>query len=618
MSRNINLFELTEPATTTTVRQTVTLQAQVAGNIHRVEIGIPGLLIEARGRLAGPVSPATGWCGMDVSGWGGAPSPVGVLGGLVAPNVDARARLRAVPRPRSGVARIGAVGWGTLRSPLGLAAALAAVQSVARALLPSPLGRITARGETVPGGVARLASPLTAPGGLVWQPVTGWAVRPSPLGSLRARATQPRVVASAVTVRQAPRLFADPLPLRDGTDVPDYPAAGPLPWVYGRVTLSPLPWDTAGLQWLVADHPIVDVTAVRVDGATVSGWELVQTLDMTGAPVALLRLTRAPQGALAVDVLGRRDARTGALLESPADLAADVLTQCGHTVSAGTWADLARATPGVRLGGVFDTPVTLREAITTLIGGAGARWSAAPLRAWWPTGGTTVATITPALADRVTASADTGSLATRVRVPWGWDWAASAPRGTVILEAPEAVRRYGRIETEIAAPWLRSARDALALATAALQDAARPQWQVEVTLGPGPRWSPGDRLLLAHPWLPAGLATITATRWTEGERTLTALLPAGPLPRLITIGTHARAEADVADPLRISYRDGAATFTITDAAGRALAGAAVTLDGQQTAFTDRLGQVQFRTTRGLHTLRVVATGYATMDLEVQV
>lgn len=615
---NITLFELTEPATTTTVRQSATLQAQAAGNIHRIEIAIAGPTCDARGRLASPLVPAAGLIAVDGAAWGALASPLASSTALVAPNVDARGRLRSPLRPRQGVARTGAVGWSALASPLGAGAGLAQVQVVARAAFPSPLGRPAALAITVLGGVARLPSPLTAVRGLLWIPATARAHCTSPLGRITARAAQPRPAIAAAVLRPARRLFADPLPLRDGADLPDYPATGPLPWVYGRVTLTPIPWDTAGLAWLVADHPIVGVTGVRDDGVTVGGWELVQTLDTTGTPIALLRLTRAPQGTLAVDVLGRRDDRTGALLEAPSDVATDVLTRCGHVVGAGTWSALARSAPGVRLGGVIDQAVTLRAALTAVIGAVGARWSAAPLRAWWPTGGATVATITPALADRVAASADTGSLATRIRVPWGWDWAAQAPRGTVILEAPEALRRYGRIETELAAPWLRTARDALALATTALEDAARPQWQVEVTLGPGPRWAPGDRVLLAHPWLPAGLATITQTRWTAGERVLVATLPAGPVPRVVTIGTHALAEAAAADPLQITYRDGIATFIITDDAGRALAGAAVTLDGQQTEFTDRLGRVQFVTGRGVHTLRVVAAGYATMDMEVQV
>jgi hypothetical protein len=70
--------------------------------------------------------------------------------------------------------------------------------------------------------------------------------------------------------------------------------------------------------------------------------------------------------------------------------------------------------------------------------------------------------------------------------------------------------------------------------------------------------------------------------------------------------------------IRVAYRDGVATFTVLDFAGDPLANASVTLDGMLTRTTDRLGTVQFTTSRGLHGLLVVAAGYASMELDVNV
>ena len=121
------------------------------------------------------------------------------------------------------------------------------------------------------------------------------------------------------------RLLSDPLPLRVAADLPRYrteAAARVLPWVYGRVTLSPVPLDDAGLEWLVADHPVVAVEAVRSAGKALDGWQLVQRLDETGRAIATVRLTRAPEAELAAQVVGRRDDTSGALLEHPAAIAA--------------------------------------------------------------------------------------------------------------------------------------------------------------------------------------------------------------------------------------------------------------------------------------------------------
>ena len=56
----------------------------------------------------------------------------------------------------------------------------------------------------------------------------------------------------------------------------------------------------------------------------------------------------------------------------------------------------------------------------------------------------------------------------------------------------------------------------------------------------------------------------------------------------------------------------------SDAAGGPLAGAAVTLDGQDTRQTDAQGRVQFKTQRGAHTLDVYLAGYQPFALEVMV
>lgn len=98
------------------------------------------------------------------------------------------------------------------------------------------------------------------------------------------------------------RLLSDLLPLRVAADLPRYRADAArrvLPWVYGRVTLAPVPLDDAGLEWLVADHPVVAVESVRSAGKALDGWQLVQRLDETGRAIATIRLTRTPEGDLA-------------------------------------------------------------------------------------------------------------------------------------------------------------------------------------------------------------------------------------------------------------------------------------------------------------------------------
>lgn len=574
------------------------LTANAATLLSNYSGGVEDSPREARVALSSPLGLRAALVRLPASGDARLPSPLG--------RFTANAIIRRQARAR-------------LASPLELVApatGLGAVAASALLALPSPLGALSARIDPALVVSLRLPSPLGVPTILVHPTALTHVALASPLGALRARLTQPRATIPAAIPAGRPRLLADPLPLRRGTDLTEYRTDAILPWVYGRVTLSPLPLDAEGLQWLVADHPILAVTAVRDEGVAVSGWELEQRTDATGHPIAVLRLTRKPAGELAVDLAGRRHAVTGALLEHPADIADDLCQRCQRTD--GDWSALRSGWPGPALGAAIDTAMPLRDALGQIMAATGARWSGAPLRAWVPDAGSIVGTMGASAADDAGASADATELATRLTVAWGWDWAANAPRGSVIVEAPEAIERYGEIAEEIRAPWLRTARDALALAQAELKRLARPRWEIVLRTGLGDPWRPGDRLLITHPWVPIGPAEISRIEATSSARDITLTRGAGPVPRVETVRHGALVDPEATEQAGVTYRDGVATFTILDDTGAPIAGAAVTLDGAQTAYTDRQGRVQFRTSRGDHTLTVVAAGYATMVLDVVV
>lgn len=419
------------------------------------------------------------------------------------------------------------------------------------------------------------------------------------------------------------RLLSDPLPLRVAADLPRYraeAAARVLPWVYGRVTLSPVPLDDAGLEWLVADHPVVAVEAVRSAGKALDGWQLVQRLDETGRAIATVRLTRAPEAELAVQVVGRRDDTSGALLEHPAAIAADLLRRCGWSPAADAFQGLRDDFPGLALGLVFaERETALRAAIGQVIEPLGAVWFADPPTARRRALGVPVATLDVRVVDQVTAEASAGDLATVARAAFAYDWAANGARQSVTVQAPDAVREFGLLEAEMDLGGVRTARDALAIARARLADLARPSWTIRATVDGGLQVERGESVTMAHPRAPAGAALVLSTARDRARGTLELVLwmPAGAAPR---IEMTQRAQAvDAARPDdSVTFRDGVATFTISDPGGNPLAGAAVTLDGQDTRETDAQGRVQFKTQRGAHTLDVYLAGYAPFSIEVMV
>ncbi len=415
------------------------------------------------------------------------------------------------------------------------------------------------------------------------------------------------------------RLLSDPLPLRRSSLYAAYVVERVLPWVYGRVSLAPVPLDGAGTRYLIADHPIGGVVAVTVGGVATAGWELLQTTDETGHAIALLRLSTGTSEAVAVTVLGRRHAATGALLEQPADILEDLLTQCGWSLAEADLDALREAWPTVALAGVIDEPMTLRAAIATVIETLGADWSASPLRAWDPADGSTPrATLSARALDGVEAQSTHEDLVTRLTVRYGHDWAAGAARAALRLEAPDAVADYGALEAVLDLPWVRTARDALAIGTTHLARRARPRWTLSGQVACGSGWRPGDLLDLQHPWLPAGPARVSRVSRTTQADGLTLTRAAGETPRIVLIGRGALVAADTTGPVSLVYRDGIATFTILDEQGNPLVGARVTLDGTETRTTDPNGQVQFTTTRGEHTLLIEAHGYASVEMVVTV
>lgn len=421
----------------------------------------------------------------------------------------------------------------------------------------------------------------------------------------------------------APLLYSDNLPLRRVEDLPQYSAEAAgraLQWVFGRATVNPVPLDLTGAEWLVADHPVAGIDRVTVAGQPTQGWQLVQQLDATGWPISVLRLAQpAASQPVAVTVAGRRHPQTGELLATPSAIVRELLRLCGHTEPRDAWAGLDEHYGQTALGIVFGDEIALRAAIAAVVEPLGAMW-----RPGWATQrapGLPVATLDASVVESISARADNTALRTTARVTYAFDWAANGARSAMNLAAPQAVSVWGELPLQIDLPAVRTARDALAIGSARLAAAARACWVVdaEVSERVG-ELREGMTVEVAHPHAPAGLAVLTSvTRDRErGSYTLKGEMYVSTAPRVEMVRRGSALVPTASQTSPITYRDGVATFTIVDDAGLPMAGAAVTLDGLMTANTDAQGRVQFRTTRGAHTLTVRMSGYDTFEMGVVV
>lgn len=225
--------------------------------------------------------------------------------------------------------------------------------------------------------------------------------------------------------------------------------------------------------------------------------------------------------------------------------------------------------------------------------------------------------------DSVSAASSQEDLVTVLRVLFDYDYGKSTFRKAVQLEVKEAIRKYGRIEKEIQAYWLASFRLAVQMGERQLKYYGRPKWSVSFVSSldyadiPSGEWV----ALEEHPLLPVSgrvLVTDAPLDLSVGEVSFTVEKAVGN-PAIVEITRLSEAyEPMPVEGLKITYKDGIATFTILNDLGYPLGGASVMLDGTTTRTTDSKGQVQFTTTRGKHRLLVEATGYAPLEFEVEV
>ncbi|MDG4549876.1 MAG: phage tail protein [Candidatus Contendobacter sp.] len=408
------------------------------------------------------------------------------------------------------------------------------------------------------------------------------------------------------------RPLSDPIPLRDTSVWSSYDAVTILPRVYGRARIKPLRYNADGTQYVVADHAIAGVDAVTLDGSPINGWRWRNGSDLTGHAVALLELAEAPDTSanLAAVVRGQSG--------NPADILADLYPR----------ADLQDfrvhcRNAGLELGGALTERMTTRAALQFVAEQAGAVWSAGLPGLAMP--------FPPPESDPIwrefnaldmagwSASCELAAVVTRLTVPFAWDYAAGQATQSVVLEAVAATREHGAREAERALPWVTTARQAVAIATAWLHWRARPLWTLQFDAGSAARdIPPGAWIEVSHPRIPLqGLYVVTDLDpgYGRGVVKITAQAPAGEAPAVVIVRQSA-AFAAIATEYRVQLAGDSVTLTVTDAAGTPLPGARVWIDGRGPITTDAAAKVRFRATPGRHVIYIEADGRQAVTTEV--
>jgi hypothetical protein len=223
----------------------------------------------------------------------------------------------------------------------------------------------------------------------------------------------------------------------------------------------------------------------------------------------------------------------------------------------------------------------------------------------------------------VTSETGLNDISTVITVRFGYDWAAGDYTGSVTYHAPEEIKRYGRIERVIEAPWCPSARQAARLAEVWCKRVAGARWTTTVD---------GDRSLsaidvgaiasLSHTLLPGGqlssaLVMAIDRNHESGAMNLTLDSAAASPPAVEISGWSGRFTPTSPSGTTVVIGAGVITLVIADDKGKTLPGAIAVLDGGKTATADASGRVVFRgVATGKHTIEIRATGYAPYTIEV--
>lgn len=419
--------------------------------------------------------------------------------------------------------------------------------------------------------------------------------------------------------------LSDPVPLRTTATWPKFAKPEPLPVVYGRCTVPAVRYDESRKFWLLADHAIAGVDAVYRDAKPAKAYAFQNTTDPAGRPVAVLELATAlGQGeSLAVALRGKVHSDTGALVENPADVLADVLRLAGYTVAEPDLTGLRSEFAGLAIAGILSADLTLRAQLSEIAESIGLIWSPGMpgLGRRWPlsrrpAGEPVHARLTERDASDVQASCQHQTLYTALRIEFDWDWAKNSARRSVTLQADSA-GRYGHRETTLAAKWLTDPAAAAARGTAWLQEFARPRWRIGFSADLDVKIPVGGWFALEHPLLPVSgdlLALDSEWDWGEQRQRVSAEVSAGPVP-VVAVANLGGLFAEPESGLRVTYADGIATLVIADPNGAPIRDATVTL-GSQKGKTDRNGAVRFKIARGTYAVTVEADGFAPMTMEI--
>jgi hypothetical protein len=414
-------------------------------------------------------------------------------------------------------------------------------------------------------------------------------------------------------------LLAENLPLRTTRMLGDYAVDAPLAHRYGDLSAARFPLlRLSDTVFFAADHPM-EIDRVFIDDTETLAWETGTKSDDSGHTWQIVTAGSPVAAGSNVSATGKgkRNPRTGALLENPADIIENVLLLAGRVED---WSALRAecSAESLRIAGSISTIKSIRATLDDITQSVAAIWTPGMARLYpvLAVNGPVIE-LTKARAQNLAVTTDLTDTADILRLSYDQDDATNKPQRYIELTANP--QRFGGVVFELTLPWLRSSANAESVGRRLLSRLAGERYDVSLDstrrdIRPGqwlrPVANPSWPFTGADPVIMVIEAQIDQKQdGLSGEAIVS-------MPEISVTGHSVALSSITQGGVDVSYKNGIATFRFTDPSGNPIKNARVSFDGGQAKTTDDQGVVSFTASPGQHKLAAEAVGYTPIEADV--
>lgn len=418
-------------------------------------------------------------------------------------------------------------------------------------------------------------------------------------------------------------LLYEDFPLRTTRVLGDYADDKPLGLAFGDLTGARFDClRLSSTDFFVADH-VFDVTSCFTDGQKTESFEASLQSDGKGNTWTIVTIgSPVPEGSIvSVCGFGMKDPATGALIENPGDVLAELSRRCGRSDDWQQIRDEA-STLGLRVAGRVFAVASIQSIYDEVTQSVGGIWASGIMSRIYPAD----VVDPPILRFEGSALVTLGIPKTSIDDTFdilrlGYGFSDSSNKALRFIELTASPQQFGGVVKEVTYKWLRSSVNAEGVGRRVLGRGAGERYDVPFSTDAGIR--PGTWVeLVAHPGWPCPgpdpqimvLAVEHDDRTGEDSITGETVLSTP----TITVTGHSIALPDtVGATVDVVTKNGITTITISDLDGKPLKGARCSVDGGAPKTTNDRGQVSYILSIATHHLECSAPGKDTFELDFE-